>query len=131
MTQLDPDLAGNIPRVFDSAARDRRDFSRISLDGITLIKTDSTTLPVINGALKDVSASGLKISLDTPLPVKSIVKLSIFIEEEDLIFLVSGVILWCAISNNKSTEPRFDCGIEILYEQDGTDFYDWRALFIA
>lgn len=131
MTYYDPNFDESASQPSGGSTLDRRDFSRIKIEGITLIKTDSATSPIINGELIDVSASGLKITLDTPLSVGSTIKLSIFIEEEDLIFLVSGVILWCAIFNKKSDKPSFVCGIEILYEKEGSDFNDWRSLFIA
>jgi hypothetical protein len=131
MTQLDLKSPSNGTQMLSPSTHERRDFSRIKIEGITLVKTDSTALPIINGKLNDVSASGLKITLDTPLTIGSEVRLSIFIEDEDLIFLVSGVILWCAVLDNESVKPRYHCGVEILYEDDGADFYDWRALFIA
>ncbi|MGC8697559.1 MAG: PilZ domain-containing protein [Halothiobacillus sp.] len=131
MTFLDLKSSTNTSQLLYGSKLDRRYFTRVKLEGVTLIKADSAAQFVINGELSDVSASGLKITLDSQLLVGSEIKVSIFIKEEDLIFLVSGKILWCAASDKNPTKLCYDCGVEILYEGEGSDFHDWRALFIA
>ena len=110
---------------------DRRDFPRIKLTGITLIKTNSDSPLVINGSISDVSASGLKITLDSSLEVGTEIKLSILVGVDELIFLISGVVLWVSSLAESNQKPAYQCGVEILYEENNRDYEDWRALFIA
>ncbi|MHB1228931.1 MAG: PilZ domain-containing protein [Halothiobacillus sp.] len=110
---------------------ERRDFSRITIKGIALVKVNFFPITILNSHLNDVSASGLNITMESPLPVGTEVQLSIYILDEDVVFFVSGIILWCALSTEESLKPQFHAGIELSYRKEDTDFHDWRALFIA
>lgn len=78
--------------------------------------------PLLLCRLVDFSANGVRISLDRPLPVGVILRMSVRLPEQHTPLTVVGEVRWVS-----REEDRYLVGFS-LYEADQTDILQWKSL---
>ena len=78
----------------------------------------------IKGSTIDISASGLRIKLKTPLPADSTIDVSIKLKDDPYTYFLSGKVRWCRETDEEGT---YQIGIVIqdLINTE-TDYKRWR-----
>lgn len=78
----------------------------------------------LKGSTIDVSASGLRILLKTPLPADSTIDVSITLKDDPYKYFLSGKVRWCRETKEEGT---YQVGIVIqdLINTE-TDYKRWR-----
>lgn len=78
----------------------------------------------LKGSTVDVSASGLRIQLKTPLPAESTIDVSITLKDDPYKYFLSGKVRWCRETNE---EGSYQVGIVIQdLVNTETDYKRWR-----
>ncbi|MDT8452633.1 MAG: PilZ domain-containing protein [Gammaproteobacteria bacterium] len=80
----------------------------------------------IKGSTINISASGLRIMLKTPLPADSTIDMSIKLKDDPYTYFLSGKVRWC---NESDEEGIYEIGIVIqdLINTE-TDYKRWRKI---
>ncbi|MDO3387542.1 PilZ domain-containing protein [Gilvimarinus sp. SDUM040013] len=68
----------------------------------------------------DLSANGIQVKLDRPLPAGHIYPLCIQLHEPDVRFVLTGEVKWC-----RAEAGRYQVGIA-LFESDDTAILGWK-----
>lgn len=121
-------------QITQESLLDRRDFSRIPVGGIAMLRPMGQRESVLMGKVVDVSASGLSVLLKQAVDPQMDLELLISVEEPETQFLIWGTVMWCRENTAGITENRdygYRAGIILAIEQDQEDSIDWRALFLA
>lgn len=113
-----------------SKTKDRRQHTRQPRDErvvVQIVSSTRDTLPpgtVVRCSTKDVSAQGLRIQLDQPVPEGFRVELWIEVSNHPTKFFLSGEVKWCqALEDSK----RYLVGVE-LNEGETEDFKLWQEV---
>jgi len=121
-------------KLGQEGSQDRRDFSRIPVGGIAMLRPAAHPERVILGKVVDVSASGLSILLKQPLNTQLDLELLVSVDEPENHFLIHGSVMWCRenrAANGNGDGYTHRAGIVLTMEDDLEDATDWRALFLA
>lgn len=123
--------ASSTARQTEKTGTERRDFDRIPIGGMALIRYHETDSAVLIGQIQDVSASGVCIKMHQPLREEVPLELLISVEDPEAQFFISGRSIWCRENTNDGNDFEYLVGIVLTTEQDQPDSVDWRALFLA
>lgn len=108
----------------------RRNSVRLNIqEALSLTIISTTQSPelegkVFNGSTMDISTTGLRLMLSSPLPPNSIINMSITLENAPNEFLLSGKVRWC---REFKQEDTYQAGI-VLHKNinDEIDYNRWR-----
>ncbi len=113
-----------------SKNQDRRQHSRQSRDErvvVQIVSSTRDTLPpgtVVRCSTKDVSANGLRIQLDQPVPEGFLLELWVEVSSHPTKFYLAGEVKWC---QELDEGKRYLVGVE-LKETDTEDFKQWQKV---
>jgi Tfp pilus assembly protein PilZ len=113
-----------------SKNQDRRQHSRQPRDErvvVQIVSSTRDTLPpgtVVRCSTKDVSASGLRIQLDQPVPEGFLLELWVEVSNHPTKFYLAGEVKWC---QELDEGKRYLVGVE-LKETDTEDFKQWQEV---
>lgn len=115
---------------------DRRDFKRIHVGGIAMLRPTDRSDAVQMGKVFDVSASGLSVLLKRPITPNTALELMISVDDPENQFLIRGTVMWCRPNNEPiDADPEGEyahrAGIIVSFTPAEEDAIDWRALFLA
>lgn len=82
----------------------------------------------LKGSTVDISASGLRIALGTPLPQNSTIDVSVTLKGDPNKYFLSGKVRWC---RDADEEGVYQIGITLpdLINTD-TDYKRWREIVV-
>jgi|SRR5690554_2227998 len=103
---------------------DKRQEYRLSIDGtvyIELDKEEGEEPGILVSHASDLSANGLQLALDKPLPVGNIYTLCVQFVRPEVRFVLAGQVKWC-----RPTEQGYRLGVS-LFESDDTSIVAWKA----
>jgi Tfp pilus assembly protein PilZ len=109
---------------------DRRQHTRQARDErvvVQIVSSTRDTLPpgtVVRCSTKDVSAQGLRIQLDQPVPEGFQLELWVEFSNHPTKFYLAGEVKWCQVLDESK---RYLVGIE-LKEGETEDFKLWREV---
>jgi len=113
-----------------SKNQDRRLHSRQARDErvvVQIVSSTRDTLPpgtVVRCSTKDVSANGLRIQLDQPVPEGFLLELWVEVSNHPTKFYLAGEVKWC---QELDEGKRYLVGVE-LKETDTEDFKQWQEV---
>lgn len=81
----------------------------------------------LDGKTVDISASGLRISLDRPIEIDSVLDVWIIMKKENKKYFLTGNVRWC----NETDQPGvYHAGVVLRERTDTiTDLRGWRKSF--
>lgn len=82
------------------------------------------------GSTVDISASGLKITLNTAVPVDSTMDVRIVLDGDSTEYFLSSKVRWCNKSDENDNTYQVGLALQDLFNTD-TDYNSWRAAFKA
>lgn len=112
---------------------DRRADPRVELStNLTVKIVFSSASPgllgkTLDGKTVDISASGLRISLDRPIEIDSVLDVWVTMKQENKKYFLTGNVRWC----NESDKPGiYHAGVVLRERTDTvTDLRSWRKSF--
>lgn len=113
-----------------SKNQDRRQHSRQPRDErvvVQIVSSTRDTLPpgtVVRCSTKDVSATGLRIQLDQPVPEGFLLELWVEVSNHPTKFYLAGEVKWC---QELDEGKRYLVGVH-LNEADTDDFKQWQEV---
>ncbi|MBU2884395.1 PilZ domain-containing protein [Gilvimarinus agarilyticus] len=81
---------------------------------------DNEPAKIVISRSTDLSANGLQVELDRPLPAGHIYPLCIQLQNPEVRFVLTGEVKWC-----RSAVGRYQVGIA-LFESDNTAIQAWK-----
>ncbi|MCW8955406.1 MAG: PilZ domain-containing protein [Gammaproteobacteria bacterium] len=81
----------------------------------------------LDGKTVDISASGLRVSLDRPIDVDSVLDVWVMMKKENKKYFLTGNVRWC----NETEQPGiYHAGVVLRERTDTiTDLRSWRKSF--
>ena len=81
----------------------------------------------IDGKTVDISASGLRISLNYPIKIDSVLDIWVTLKDQNKKFFLTGNVRWCS---ETEVGGIYMIGLVLRERSDTiTDFTDWKKLF--
>ncbi len=103
---------------------DKRQEYRLASGGTVYIELDSgegEEPSILVSHASDLSANGLQLALDKPLPVGHIYTLCVQFVRPEVHFVLAGQVKWC-----RAAESGYRLGVA-LFESDDTAIAAWKA----
>jgi len=113
-----------------SKNQDRRQHTRQTRDErvvVQIVSSTRDTLPpgtVVRCSTKDVSANGIRVQLDQPVPEGFLLELWVEVSNHPTKFYLAGEVKWC---QELDDAKRYLVGVE-LKEGETEDFKQWQEL---
>lgn len=105
----------------DSEHNDKRQEYRLTTSETVYIELDGEEPAILVSHASDLSANGLQVALDQPLPVGNIYSLCVQFASPDVRFVLAGEVKWC-----RPAERGYRLGVA-LFESDDTAIAAWKA----
>ncbi len=96
----------------------------IFLEMLSMPGSDSSNNILLCNAL-DLSLEGVRVCVDEPIEVHSVLQMGIQLQGMDQPFYMVGEVRWC--TQSAEGEPGFWVGFELL-DSAGTDYDTWHQL---
>ncbi|MCW9012239.1 MAG: PilZ domain-containing protein [Gammaproteobacteria bacterium] len=81
----------------------------------------------ISGATVDVSASGLRLALSTPIKLDSVLDVWVTLKQNNKKYFLTGNVRWC---NESDVAGIYQIGLVLRERSDTiTDLTSWREMF--